>query len=369
MIDPIKVLRRAWYILWNYRVLWLFGLILAVTAGGGSGGNGGGGNSGYQFNRGDGGNNFQPGGPSGPVEQWFQDFFRPLTQMPEKQLIMTLIWVVVGLLCFFLLIGIIFAIARYVSETAVIRMVNEYEQSDVKVGFRQGWGYGWSRTSWRLFLINLLVNLPALVMLLLMLIIGVIVFFLVKGGTKITAVTGIVGSIGLIGLFFTMLFAVIILEVVLHLLREFFWRACALENLGVMDSLRSGFDLVKRNWKSAGLMWLIMLGVSIAWVVVTILLFFLLIPLYIVMAMPGIIVAGIPALIVYGVTSTFLSTPLAAIVALIIALPLFFLVTFSPLLIVGAWMQIFKSSVWTLTYRDILALGNSAPAIEESAST
>src|SRR5919109_3315632 len=33
MIDPVKILRRAWQILWNYRALWAFGLILALVAG------------------------------------------------------------------------------------------------------------------------------------------------------------------------------------------------------------------------------------------------------------------------------------------------------------------------------------------------
>ncbi len=357
MIDPIKVLKRAWHILWNYRVLWLFGLILALTAGGGSGG--GGGNSGYRFS---GGNGNQTGGN---IDRWFQDFFRPLNQMPEKQLINTLIWIGVGLLCFFLVIGIIFAIARYVSETAVIRMVDEYEASDVKVGFRQGWGYGWSRTSWRLFLINLLVNLPAILLMLIFLSLGVGMYFLVSGGSEFAKVTGIVGGIGL---FFLLLFVVILLEVVLNLLREFFWRVCALENMGVMESLRGGFELVKRNWKSVGLMWLVMLGIGLASVIATILLLFLLIPLYIVMAIPAVIVAGIPALIVFGLTNLFLSTPLAAIVALVIGLPLFFLITFSPLMVIGAWLQIFKSSVWTLTYRELLVLDDLSPAVVEPAA-
>src|ERR1051325_965322 len=43
-MDPVKILRRAWYILWNYRTLWIFGLVLAVatasSAGHGSGNNG-----------------------------------------------------------------------------------------------------------------------------------------------------------------------------------------------------------------------------------------------------------------------------------------------------------------------------------------
>ena len=52
MIDIGKILKRAWHILWNYRILWLFGVLLALTSGGGGGGNGGGngGSSNYNFN-------------------------------------------------------------------------------------------------------------------------------------------------------------------------------------------------------------------------------------------------------------------------------------------------------------------------------
>ena len=38
-MDHVKVLKRAWEILWRYRVLWVFGIILALTAGGGTPGN------------------------------------------------------------------------------------------------------------------------------------------------------------------------------------------------------------------------------------------------------------------------------------------------------------------------------------------
>ncbi len=34
MINIGKILKRAWHILWNYRVLWIFGILLAITAGG-----------------------------------------------------------------------------------------------------------------------------------------------------------------------------------------------------------------------------------------------------------------------------------------------------------------------------------------------
>ena len=39
-MDPVKILKRAWHILWSYRVLWVFGLILAIAGAGTHGNNG-----------------------------------------------------------------------------------------------------------------------------------------------------------------------------------------------------------------------------------------------------------------------------------------------------------------------------------------
>ena len=37
MIDIKSILKRSWKILWNYKVLWIFGILLALTAGGNAG--------------------------------------------------------------------------------------------------------------------------------------------------------------------------------------------------------------------------------------------------------------------------------------------------------------------------------------------
>ena len=49
-MDPIKILKRAWHILWSYRALWVFGLILAMAGAGSSGGNGSNSGSRYEAN-------------------------------------------------------------------------------------------------------------------------------------------------------------------------------------------------------------------------------------------------------------------------------------------------------------------------------
>src|SRR5690606_34892168 len=69
----------------------------------------------------------------------------------------------IALLCVLLLIGVLGRILHYVSQVALIRMVDEHERSGTKPGFRVGWRLGWSRSAWRLFLIDLLLYLPVIV--------------------------------------------------------------------------------------------------------------------------------------------------------------------------------------------------------------
>ena len=103
-------------------------------------------------------------------------------------------------------------------------------------------------------------------------------------------------------------------------------------------------------------MWLVMLGIGIGYGIVGMILFFLLIPAYLILILPAALVAAIPAAIALGITSIFASGPLAWIVAALVAVPFFLMIAFAPLTLVSGWFHIFTSSVWTLTYREIKAL-------------
>jgi hypothetical protein len=266
----------------------------------------------------------------------------------------------VGLLLFILVVGTIFALIRYPSETAVIRMVDEYEQTGTKVGFKQGWRMGWNRRAFRLWVIDLVVSLPGFLLVAVLGGLGALVYISVKNGSQAAIAASVVATIGCAFLF---IFAFIILMALLNLLRQFFVRSAALENTRIGDSFRNGWALFKRNWKSGALMWLVMLGIGIGMVIVGLVVFFLLIPAYIVLVLPAAIVAAIPGLAVFGITSIFASGPLAWILGILAAIPFFFLVVFAPLMLVSGWYSIFESSVWTLTYREMKALESVAPAV------
>ena len=63
---------------------------------------------------------------------------------------------------------------------------------DTKMTVRQGFRIGWSRTSWRLFLINLIVNLPVFLLLAILGIAGFMVYTMIAGAGEAAAIAGFV---------------------------------------------------------------------------------------------------------------------------------------------------------------------------------
>jgi hypothetical protein len=368
IVDPVKILKRAWTVLWSYRALWVFGLILALATAGSSGG---GSNSGtqYQFDS----ENQQMPVPE-EIRRGMEEFTREMERLfaegpgqvdiPRAELT-ALIWIIVLFVLAMILAGLVVAVARYVAETAVIRMVDEYENTDAKMTVREGFRIGWSRASWRLFLINLIVSLPAILLVLVLILTGIGIFFAVENGSfEFTSFS----VIALIGAVFVLIFAVVILTIVLNLLRNFFWRVSALEDVGVQEAFSRGWALVRENWKSVGLMWLVMIGLGILWAIASAILVIITLPVVLVTAIVAAIISAIPALLLVGLFHLFLGNVLAWVLGIVFVLPLFFTIAFSPWLLLGSWQAVFTSTVWTLTYREIKAMPNGKAAEVPAAS-
>jgi len=354
-MDPVKILKRSWYILWSYRALWIFGLILALAAGSASGNSSS--NSNYREDQG------QPQQLTPhDVQQGMQEFRQELNKIfeqgiPEADIsgpaLITFLWVIGAFVLVMFIVGIVMAVARYVSETAVIRMVDEYETSGNKMTVRQGFRIGWSNTSWRLFLIDLIVNLPAITLTLVLLIAGIGVYFAWVNGTANFAAFSTVATIVLA---FITIFVVVILSIVLNLLRNFFWRFSVLEDTGVRESLQRGFAFVLENWKNVGLMWLVMIGLGIVWAVASVIIIIVSIPIVIITTVIALLVVAVPFLLFAGIFSTFLTGWLPWIAGGLFVAPMFFTLAFSPWVLLGSWQAVYTSTVWTLTYREIKAL-------------
>ena len=296
MVKFGNILKRSWQILWNYKILWIFGFLVALATGGSGGGNSGGGS---------GSNNQSDGRYSGGFEgfkdfrgrlpenapqwakdwaEWFTNTVVPMFTHPD-QYIGTFVMIGLVILLIMVVIGLLTSLYRYPAETAIIRMVDDYETTGTKVGFKAGWKLGWNRRAFRLWLIDLVLGLPC--MLLFIGLGGTAAYMIISstaGGREAINPGGILGGIliAVLGLLVIFMAAVI-----LSLLRNFFARVAVLEDAGVGDSFRQGWAMFKRNWKSAGLMWLIMIGICILFAIASAIAFFLLIPVVILLILPA----------------------------------------------------------------------------------
>jgi hypothetical protein len=70
----------------------------------------------------------------------------------------------------------------------------------------------------------------------------------------------------------------------------------------------------------------------------------------------------VPALVIGGALTPILSGPVPWIVGAVAGLPIFVVVTMVPMLLVSGWVEILKSSTWTLAYRELRAQARVAPA-------
>ena len=349
-MDHINILKRAWNILWRYRALWIFGIVLAMTATGGSGGGSsnaasrGGNNSGslfqYQFD--------DPDQLPEGFRSAFEALGKGIEQLVESgvgEFVSNVFPVIIALLCFGLIMFIISRIARWVSEVSLIRMVDHTEETGEQLKFKQGFRLGWSRAAWRMFLINLIIAIPVIVGAILLVLVSAIpaLFFV---NNKIESAGGVISVIATIGLFFLAIMVIILVGVAIGILERFFWRTCALEDKGVFESIREGYAMVRRNLKDVGILWLIMVGVQIGYAILTI-------PVGLLLLAIGALLGGGVGLSVGALMRAFTSGTVPWIAGGLVGLPIVMLVIGLPMLFLSGLKETYVSTVWTLTYREL----------------
>lgn len=326
-MDHFKILKRAFSITLDYRALWVFGILLALTTGSNGGGNGGDGSGNHN------------GVPSRGWPKLTTEMITAILTAAVVLFCVVLVWIIIG------------AVARYLSETALIRMVDQHEDTGEKLGVRQGFRLGWSRLALRLFLMDLLICLSILVVFVPLLLASAVPLLVWLTDSLPARVLGTVLTVGLVVL---MIFTGIVVSIVLSLLLQFFRRAVVLENLGVMASMRRGLQLVRQRLGDVIVMGLILFGLGLASVIV-------MIPLFLVLLMAALVLGGLPALLVGTIISLSVEGPLPWIIAAIVGAPIFILIIGLPLLFLSGLIETFRSSTWTLTYRELLALEVARP--------
>jgi hypothetical protein len=344
-----QILKRAWRNVLSYRGLWIFGVFLALTT----------------FS---GGWSFMGDLRDEPETRWegiqverrhnetfLQAFERTMEAEFERanqaleELFATEFGInlksdIVTYLVILAAAGLILYVAgrviRYVSETALIHMVDRHEESGEQLKLRQGLRLGWSRAAWRLFLIDLVVSTAAvaIVIALFALILTPIALWVDGGETAILIGAFLTGSLLLLAIFAGIIFAGLV-----TLLRLMARRACVLEGLTVIDSIRRGIAVVRGYLKDTVLMGVVAMAIKAIWPVV--------IGMALLLTFSGSLLLGIlPAAILAN-----LSDP-ATLPAAILGGIFFIVLVVAPLVFLEGLLQVFFSNVWTLAYRQLCGL-------------
>ena len=393
-----NVLTRAWHVLWRYKALWLFGVLLALTS-----------VSGWWFLLNDNDDNDSvyrglqinlipsqgleinlpmvvtgeipifsgdsviiPGTKisipnitrhvnldvSGVVTITRQNGvefevrgYRNWQQLPP-QTRTTLLTVLIALAVLVIVIWFISRVVYYVSNTGLIRMVDDYEETGTRRNIWRGLGLGFSRPALRFFLMDLVIDLPVGFLFLVLFTLASMPLILWVFGSSYFGTFGTLLSISL-GILVVLL--AIVTSILLGLLKHFFRRACALEDLSVVASFQRGYAVVRQNVKDIGLMWLVIAAIHIFWPMTVL-------PLVMLLIGFGLTLGGSMALLIGGLTTLVSgSAVLPWIMAGLMGAITFILTLVVPLVFLGGLRAVYVSSAWTLTYRELRPLTKVSP--------
>jgi len=357
-MEHVEILKRAWHIVWSYRALWIFGVIFAlVTFSWGPwallGGDDDGEGEGIVITTLDGETFWDA--LQRTIRTEVAEANHEFNELLAEELGLDLkvhLFTVIGIMAALAVVASVVAkIARYVSETALIRMVGVYQETGERSRVRQGLRMGWSRSAWRLFLVNLIIDLmAALAAILLFVLIFAPLPLWVNGAEGVIFVFAFLTG----GLFFLGIAAVIVLAALTSVWKRLARQACALDGMGVTEAVGQGFTLVRRHLRDVGLTWLITAGVGLGWAAAVV-------PLVILLLGAGLIIGGLPGLAAAGLAGGGGSEEVPVFVGLAVGLPILLLVLIGPLVFLDGLREVFVSSLWTLTYRELQGLAAVEP--------
>ncbi len=298
-----EVLSRAWQIIWKHKILWIFGIFAGCSRSGGGGGGGGG--SGVES------------GTQQPFPE-LQRFFEQIGQWISDNP-----WVIAVFVVLTLALVVLSIFVGTIGRIGLIRGTYQAEGGAEQLIFGELFSNSMPYF-WRVFGLSLLIGLLALLIFIPLVLFGVI-----------TAGIGFICILPLLCLLIPISWAVMVVI-------EQANAAMVLEDLGIGDGLRRGWEVVRANIGTMILMALILfIGSAVVGIVLAI-------PL---------IVAVVP--LVIGSAAGVERTPLLIFGACCaVYLPI--------LLILNGVLTAYIQSAWTLTYMRLAKSQDNAPVILEA---
>jgi hypothetical protein len=232
-MDIGQILSRAWQIIWKNKILWIFGILASCSGGGGGTGNA----SSWSNSSSNSGGNF--GDPNwGPLNRFFSD-------IQDWQIVL----IVLGVILVILILVVIAVFLGTIGRIGLIRGTQQAEQGAEKLAFGELFS-GSMPYFWRVFLLNLIVGL---------------IFGLAAMAVAVMVILGTVVTLGIGAICLVPMICLLVpVGWVVQVVVEQSSVAIVLENLGITDGLRRGWEVVKANIGSYILLWLVLvLGLGI----------------------------------------------------------------------------------------------------------
>lgn len=224
-MDYGNVLSRAWQIIWKHKVLWIFGILAGCSTGSGSSGN-------LRYTS------------EGETPTWLQPYIQQFDSMTDVQFV-----VIIGALILLTLVLVVLAIfLGTIGRIGLVRGTQQAEGGAASLSFGELFSSS-TPYFWRVFGLNLVVGLA---------------IFVIAITFALLAVLGGIATLGIALLCLIPLVCILVpVGWFVSVIVEQASIAIVLENLGVMDGLRRGWDVVRNNLGAMIVMALIlMLGVG-----------------------------------------------------------------------------------------------------------
>jgi hypothetical protein len=353
MMNTGKIFQNSWNMMLRYRALWIFGIILALTT--------------ISFGSAlwlrDSENHSERTLVNWEIspsdKAWIEENFGldlPLSytlrvedlqvhlddssiSMLEKARLFN---IVITMMAVLLILLVLTLMLRYIAETALIKMVGDQQKSNEVHSPRAGLSMGFSYAALKLFLIDLVV-ITLLLMLTPLLFLPALLPVVIMISASPFAIS--FGLLLMSSLSLLSLAAMIVMWVAGLISVELAHRAACLDGLGVLASIWRGLRLMRTQLGGVGLTWLVLVGLDLVYPI-------LVVPVGIVLAAVGLAVSGLLALILGALLALVLAKATAWTIAIILGAVLLMLAVVVPLTLLGGLREVFKSSAWTLTFRE-----------------
>jgi len=330
-INISEVLLKAWKITWKFKILWIFGILASCGTN-----NRGNFNNSYS-NSGNNGGNFGDGNLPEP--------FRRLATMNWQDAIQSFLgehWgIIAAAILLICVLSLLFYALGIIGRTGLIKGATLADGGAESLSFGELWSAS-MHYFWRMFLLGVLVGLPFFIIAVVLL----VIFFAAVIGLIANREAGsmIAGLFAALGVFVPVICCLGIIRFIVEMIVDQSKNAIVIEDVGVIESLRRGWEVFKNNFLTIILLAIILgvLGGIVSFIIA--------IPLILAIAPT---VASV-ALLAANSDTTMSLVPLAfAGICFLIYLPV--------LLVLRGVEGTYIQSVWTLTYLRITAPAPEPP--------